>query len=188
MRYVFSDPSVWRVGRGGELGKETTMRIRRRRAAEEGYRRWRTCRRRRRRGRRRNLGHPRKYDDNRDSRSGPERCPAPSGPRESSNIIAPPRHPQAVKRVIETRSPPPHSVGNLCITKRVDVHGSPRAYNCFVDEGLNAMLRSLAVFAHRNRFEMRVFSMWDIQGALKVSLHIAPGLIDSVALLYGHHK
>ena len=57
-----------------------------------------------------------------------------------------------------------------------------------MDEGLNAMLRSLAVFAHRNRFEMRVFSMWDIQGALKVSLHIAPGLIDSVALLYGHHK
>ena len=68
---------------------------------------------------------------------------------------------------------------------RVCDHGSPRAYNCFLDEGLNAVLRSLAVYAHRLKFEYRVFAMWDIQSALRVTLHVAPGVRESVQFISG---
>ena len=67
----------------------------------------------------------------------------------------------------------------------MELHGCPRAYNCFLDEGLNAVLRSLAVFAHLLKFEYRVFSMWDIQSSLRVTLHIAPGYVESVSLIAG---
>eukprot|EP00959_Pyramimonas_sp_CCMP1952_P358964 7516546-Pyramimonas_sp.AAC.1 len=38
---------------------------------------------------------------------------------------------------------------------RVDIHGSPKMYNCFIDESLNASLRDVAKYSHRMTFEVR---------------------------------
>ncbi len=67
----------------------------------------------------------------------------------------------------------------------VSFFGSPKAYNCFLDEGLNSLLRSLAVYAHRAKFATRVFSMWDIQGALNLNVHIAAPHYTDTPLVTG---
>eukprot|EP00959_Pyramimonas_sp_CCMP1952_P237819 4969398-Pyramimonas_sp.AAC.1 len=67
----------------------------------------------------------------------------------------------------------------------IEWHGCPRAYSCFLDESLNAMLGSHAVFAHRARFDHRVFSLWDLQGVLSTSRYFAPGITEAVNVLSG---
>ena len=60
------------------------------------------------------------------------------------------------------------------IAPSIEFLGSPKAYSCFVDESLNSILRALAMYAHRSRFAFRVFSMWDLQGALRLSVYVPP--------------
>ena len=67
----------------------------------------------------------------------------------------------------------------------IGFHGSPKMYNCFLDESLNSLLRSLAVYAHRAKFCVRVFSMMDMVGALNLSVYIAPPHYTDMCLLTG---
>eukprot|EP00959_Pyramimonas_sp_CCMP1952_P403673 8458975-Pyramimonas_sp.AAC.1 len=57
-------------------------------------------------------------------------------------------------------------------------HGSPKLYTTFTDEGLNVCLRSLAQFAHRASLEIRIFTMFDIQGRLGLNHGAGNGAAD----------
>ena len=49
---------------------------------------------------------------------------------------------------------------------RIWFNGNPKLYGGWVDESLNMVLRTVARFAHRNTFEVRVFTLFDLQGGL----------------------
>eukprot|EP00959_Pyramimonas_sp_CCMP1952_P448887 9399604-Pyramimonas_sp.AAC.1 len=48
-------------------------------------------------------------------------------------------------------------------------------YNCFIDETLNTSLRAVSIFAHRSRFEYRVFSLFHLQQLLNICPHFPTG-------------
>ena len=54
---------------------------------------------------------------------------------------------------------------------RISDHVSPKMYTCFLDESLNSLLRDVAVYAHRMRFETRVFSLFHLQAQLQICEH-----------------
>ena len=45
-------------------------------------------------------------------------------------------------------------------------NGNPKLYGGWVDESLNMVLRTVARFAHRVTFEVRVFTLFGLQGGL----------------------
>ena len=45
---------------------------------------------------------------------------------------------------------------------RIPRFGNPRFYWTFIDEGLNVVLRALAMKAHRSRWEERVFRLFHL--------------------------
>ena len=45
-------------------------------------------------------------------------------------------------------------------------------YAGFVDESLNMVLRSAAMFAHRSSLEKRVFTLFNMQGAMGLRLEL----------------
>ena len=49
---------------------------------------------------------------------------------------------------------------------RICINGNPRLYGGWLNETLNMMLRTVGRFAHRNRLEIRVFTLFDLQGRL----------------------
>ena len=49
----------------------------------------------------------------------------------------------------------------------MDRFGAAKLYHCFLDEALNADLRSVCQFAHRRSFPERVHRLFDIRARLK---------------------
>ena len=49
---------------------------------------------------------------------------------------------------------------------RISFNGNPKLYSGWVDETLNMVLRTCARFAHRATFEVRVFTLFDLQGGM----------------------
>ena len=51
--------------------------------------------------------------------------------------------------------------------------GNPKFYSCYVDEGLNMVLRTTIQHAHRTTMEVRVHNMLYLRGALGLSKFLA---------------
>ena len=51
-------------------------------------------------------------------------------------------------------------------------HGAARLYGCWIDEGLNKVLRDISSRVHRSHMEVRIFGCFQLQGSLGLSLHL----------------
>ena len=49
---------------------------------------------------------------------------------------------------------------------RIEDFGNPKLYGGWKDETLNCALRTAGMFAHRANLEMRIFTLFDLQGGL----------------------
>lgn len=55
---------------------------------------------------------------------------------------------------------------------RIPVNGKPRLYGGWLGETLNMMLRSCGTYAHRLTLEVRVFTLFDLQGRLGLTKEV----------------
>ena len=55
---------------------------------------------------------------------------------------------------------------------RIKWAGNPKAYACYIDEGLNLLLRSTAERAHRIKFEYRIFKLFNLVSKLGLNRFI----------------
>ncbi len=83
--------------------------------------------------------------------------------QQASQLLNPQPVPTPMARLISLRSEAPffsHA------THRVTTQGNVRAYSTFLDESLNAVLRTVSIFAHRANQAMRIFQLFNLQGAM----------------------
>eukprot|EP00959_Pyramimonas_sp_CCMP1952_P049581 1035673-Pyramimonas_sp.AAC.1 len=58
-------------------------------------------------------------------------------------------------------------------------------YNCFLDEGLNSLLRDICQYAHRSTLEFRCHSLFELTGALNLSRWISSNSAACGSLVSG---
>ena len=70
-------------------------------------------------------------------------------------------------------SPKHHIATHLAA--RVPFHGNPRAYSCWVGEGLNCTLRAVAERSHRYTFGVCIFQLLALQAQLGLNEYFHTG-------------
>ena len=80
------------------------------------------------------------------------------------------RHLSHCARTLIGFTPKHHYFAEL--TAGSKLHGNPKCYSTWIDEGLNRSLRDAAGHAHRARQEERIFESMDLQGVLGALPHV----------------